>query len=131
MWCSDVDHYSLFWTCEAVEEIVEESRRARLEGRTGQYRKLKRQAVSAMRRTKKRKSVESARQWKAICGQLTLELPTEESGRCVPQTPAPLFYSEGADGTTLTKEPEFRARWAGYFEELYRMDHSAASSRGS
>ena len=32
--------------------IIKESRRARLEGRTGQYRKLKREAVRAVRRDK-------------------------------------------------------------------------------
>ena len=27
-----------------------------------------------------------------------------------------------ADGMTLAGESEIRARWAGYFEELYRVD---------
>ena len=29
---------------------------------------------------------------------------------------------KAADGTTLTGESEIRARWAGYFEELYRAE---------
>ena len=42
--------------------------------------------------------MESARQRRAICYQLTLELPTEESGRCVHLGPAPLFTVKAADG---------------------------------
>ena len=37
---------------EATLKIVEESRRARLEGRTGAYRELKREAVRAVRKDK-------------------------------------------------------------------------------
>ena len=40
-----------FLTKETLNTIVE-SRRARLEGRTGQYRELKREAVRAVRRDK-------------------------------------------------------------------------------
>ena len=37
--------------------------------------------------------------------------------------PSPLCTTEkAADGTTLTGESEIRARWGGYFEELYRVD---------
>ena len=71
--------------------------------------------------------MESARQWRATCGLLTLDLPTEESGRCFPLR---CFTVKAADGTTLTGESEIRARWAGYFEELYRVDHPVVSFPG-
>ena len=70
--------------------IIEDSRRAGDQGRTGQYRDLKRDAVRAVSRDKEASvCVESARQWRATCGQPTFELPTEESGRCVSLGPHP------------------------------------------
>ena len=65
--------------------------------------------------------MDSARWWRATCGQLTLDLPTEESGRCVSLDPASLFYS-AANDTILTGDSEIRARWVDYFEELHRVD---------
>ena len=37
---------------------------------------------------------------------------------------------KAADGTTLTGESEIRARWAGYFEELYHVDPPTVSFQG-
>ena len=37
---------------------------------------------------------------------------------------------KAADGTTLTGESEIRARWAGYFEELYRVDRTGRECPG-
>ena len=37
---------------------------------------------------------------------------------------------KAGDGTTLTGESEIRARWAGYFEELYRVDPPVVSFLG-
>ena len=68
--------------------------------------------------------MEFARQWRVNCGQLALDLPTEETGRCVPLSPPPRCSTvKTADGTKLTGESEIRTRWAGNFEELYRVDH--------
>ena len=69
--------------------IIEESCRARLLGKTGQYRQLKREAVRALRRDKEAQIHESARQWKATYGQLTLDLPTEKSRLRVSLGPRP------------------------------------------
>ena len=62
--------------------------------------------------------MESARQWRATCRQLTLDRPTEESRRSVPLGHARGSTVTAADDTTLTGESEIRARWAGYFVEL-------------
>ena len=59
--------------------IIEEIRRARLEEKIGQYLEMKREAVCAVRRDKKVQVVEPARQWRATCCQLTLDVLTEES----------------------------------------------------
>ena len=73
--------------------IIEEGRRARLEGKTGQYRELKGKTVRAVR--KLRNSVDSVRQRKANCDQLTIDLskeesdPREVSDSCVPLNPRP------------------------------------------
>ena len=80
----DISGTSKSFLTKETLNTIEESRRARLERRTGQYRELKREAVRAVKSDKRRKSVESAKQWTATCGQLTLDLPTVESGRCVP-----------------------------------------------
>ena len=77
-----------FLTKENLNIIVE-NRRARLKGKTRQYREPNREAVRAVRIDKMRKSVESARQCRAACGQPALVLPTEESGRCVSPIPRP------------------------------------------
>ena len=66
------------------------------------YQELQREAAApapsrhlyAMKRDKEAQVRESARQWRAICGQLALELPTVESGRRVPLGPRTLFYSQ-------------------------------------
>ena len=58
---------------EEIWTDFEESRRARLEGRTGQYRELKSEAVRAVRRDK-----EASRKSKASCKNLTFV--TNEGG---------------------------------------------------
>ena len=100
-----------FLTKETLN-IFEKSRRARLEGRTGQYRDMKREAVRAVGWDKE------APVRGATCDQLTLDRPTLRSSRPPPRC----VTVKAADSTTLTGESEIRARWAGYFEELYRAD---------
>ena len=53
------------------------------------YTLLKRFARLANPYFSNNESVECVRQWRATCGQLTIDLLTEESGRCVPLGPRP------------------------------------------
>ena len=58
----------------------------------------------------------------AIYGKITCD-SSQVIFRLRPSRPPPRCSTvEAADGTTLTGESEIRARWAGYFEELYRVD---------
>ena len=57
-------------------------------------------------------------------------LPTEESGLDVPRPWPCCSTVKAAEGTTLTGKSVIQARWAGYFEELYRVDPPAVSSPG-
>ena len=38
------------------------------------------------------------------------------------RSPPRCFTVKAADGTTLTRSSEIRASWAGYLEEMYRVD---------
>ena len=71
----------------------------------------------------KRKCVECARQWRATCGQQTLVLLTEKSGCCVPLGIRSAFLQRKQLMARLTGESKIQAQWAGYYEELYRVDH--------
>ena len=44
--------------------------------------------------------------------------------------PSCCFTVKAADGTTLTGKSEIRARGAGYFDELYRVDTPVVSFPG-
>ena len=67
-------------------------------------------------------SAESARQWRATPDQVILDLRAEESGRCLSRPQPRCFTVKEDDGTILIRESEIRARWTGYFEQLYRVD---------
>ena len=119
-----------FLTKETLNTI-EESRWAILEGRTGEYRELKREAVRAVRRDKEA-------QVRGVCETVESHLwstdsrPAYRGIRTLRSSRAPPCCStvKAADGTTLTGESEIRARWAGYFQELYRVDPSVVSFPG-
>ena len=111
--------------------IRSESRRARLEWRTGQYRELKREAVRAVRRDKKA-------QVNGVCEAMeshlwsTYSRPAYRGIQTLRSSRAPPCCStvKAADGTALTGESEIRARWARYFEELYRVNPPVVSFPG-
>ena len=105
-----------------------ESRRARLERKTVQYWKLKRESECAVRSDKKAQvrgdcetveshlwSIDSRPAWES--GQRNLDVRSSSPPPCCSTVKA-------ADGTTLAGESEIWARWAGKFEELYRVDSS-------
>ena len=102
---------------------MEESRRARIEGRTGQYRELKREAARVVRKVKEAQVREicetvDSHMWSTDSRPAYRGVPTFRFSRPPPRCST----VKVADGTALTGESEIRARWAGYFEELYRVD---------
>ena len=116
-----------FLTKETLNIIVE-SRRARLEGKNGQYRKLKRGAVRAVRRDKEA-------QVREVCETVESHMWSTDSRpsyrgirrlRCS-RTPPRCSTVKAADGTTLTGDSEIRARLTGYFEKLYLVDRPTVS----
>ena len=103
--------------------VIEESHRARLKGKTGQYRELKREAVRAVR-------MDDEAQVRGVCETLESHLwstdsrPAYRGIRTLQCSKPPPCCStlRAADRTTLTEESDIRARWTGYFEEMIRLD---------
>ena len=116
------------FSTEETLNTIAGSRRDRNEGRTGQHRELKREAVSAVRRDKDA-------QVRGVCETGEYHLWSTEYRHayrgirtlCCSRPPLCFSTAKAADGTTLTGKSEIRARWAGYFEELYRVDHPIVS----
>ena len=104
-------------------DIIEESRKARLAGKTVLRRELRRRAVKAVRRDKEARVRE-------LCEAVESHITTSDSRlayRAIRKLrssgpPASGLSVRAADGTILSEEAEVKARWAGYFEELYRVD---------
>ena len=100
---------------------IEGSCSARLEGKTGQYRELKREAVRPVRRDK-----QACQKVRGVCDTVESHLWSTDSRlafrgiRTLRSSRPPRRYStvKAADGTTLTGESWILARWAGYFEQL-------------
>ena len=104
-------------------DIIEECRKARLDGNAGRRRELRRSAVRAMRRDKEARI-------QGLCAAVESHITTSDS-RHAYRAIRKLRYSgtqplcptvRAADGTILSEESAVKARWAGYFEELYRVD---------
>ena len=106
--------------------LIEMSRKAKLEGKTGLCRKLRRDTVRAVR-------VDKERFVRGICEQVEHHLWSSDARpayrgiqalRSV--QPHPRCMSVRADtGEILFEEEQVRARWAGYFEQLYKADPPA------
>ncbi len=104
-------------------DIIEKCRRARLDGETGRHRELRRDAVRAMRGDQESRI-------QGLCESVESHLYTGDarpaykalrklrSSASTPRCPT----VRAADGAILSDEPAVKARWAGYFEELYCAD---------
>ena len=104
-------------------EIIDESRRARLDGKKGLYKDLRRKAVKSIREDAERRVQE-------VCLQVECHLGTADarpaymalrklrSGKSSQRD----CTVKAADGKILVEESEVKARWAGYFEELFNVD---------
>ena len=96
-------------------DIIEECRRARLDGETGRHRELRRDAVRAMRGDQESRI-------QGICESVESHLYTGDarpaykalrklrSSASTPRCPT----VRAADGAILSDEPAVKARWAGY-----------------
>ena len=106
-----------------LSEIIDESRRARLDGKKGLYKDLRRKAVKSIREDAERRVQE-------VCLQVECHLGTADarpaymalrklrSGKSSQRD----CTVKAADGKILVEESEVKARWAGYFEELFNVD---------
>ena len=92
-------------------------------GGQSQYRELKREAVRAVRTDKEAQArgvcdtVES-NLWSNVSRPVCRGIRTLRSSRPWPRCTT----LKPVDGTAMTVVSEIRARWAGYFEELYLTD---------
>ena len=104
-------------------DLIEESRRARLEGKAELFRALNRDAIRALRADKESRVRE-------LCGTVESHLSTSDSRpayRAIRTLRASGSNAKSptiraADGTILAEEEAVKARWAEYFEELFRVD---------
>ena len=104
-------------------DLIEEGRRARLDGKVDLARELRREVVRAVRHDRE---VEV----RGLCETVESHLGTCDSRpayrairklRGTAPTPQ-CFTVRAADGDILTEESAVRDRWSGYFEGLYRAD---------
>ena len=105
---------------------IDQSRRARLNGRAELFRELRRKTVRALR-------VDKEAYVRGICDGVEYHMRSSDSrpayrgiltlrsSKPVPQCTA----VREEDGGLLTEESEVKARWAGYFERLYEADPPA------
>ena len=115
------------YLAKETPNTIEESRRARLQCKSGQYRELKREAVRAVRKDK-----EGRVRW--VCETVENQLwstdyrPAYRGIRTLRSSRPPHRCStvKAAHGTAMAAESEIRARCAGYFEELHHADHSGS-----
>ena len=111
---------------EGTLRLIDESRVARLNG-DQEARKLRRLALSSLRADKEAHV-------RSICERVENHLWTSDSRPAYEgirtlrsSKPVPRFGSvRSASGELLTEESEVRARWASYFEQLYRADPPAS-----
>ena len=107
-------------------DVIERGRRARLNGERGLARELAREAAGALRADKEA-------QVRGICEEVENHLWTSDSRPAYrgiralgPSKPAPQCSAVKSDGgVLLTEESDVRARWAEYFEQLYKADPPA------
>ena len=108
-------------------ETIDQSFRARLNGRTELFRELRHKTVSALR-------VDKETYVRGICEGVEHHLWSSDSRPAYrgihalhSSKPIPWCTAVRAeDGRLLTKESEVKAHWAGYFERLYQTDPPAA-----
>ena len=108
---------------EETAKTIEECRRARLDGKTERYRKLRREAVRMMRGDMEARV-------RGLCETVESHLNTSDARPAYTairslrssKPPARSPTVRAADGTILSEDQAVKARWAGYFEELYRAD---------
>ena len=102
---------------EETLNTIEESRKARLDVRTGQYRKLKREILTCMRRIEQAQfhgvcKVEVSHLWLTGSPPAYRGIPTLRST----MPPPHCSTMKAPDGTTLTGDSEICAGWTGYFK---------------
>ena len=107
---------------QETADVIDECRKARLDGRTGRYRELRREAVRAARRDHEERVRE-------LCESVEDNLAKSDARpayRAIRELrssgPRPRSSTVlAADGRVLSEEDGLR-RWAEYFEELYRAE---------
>ena len=108
---------------QATLDTIDHSRRARLNGRAELFRELRHKIVRAQ-------TVDKEDYVRGICEGVVHHLWLSDShpayrGICTLRSskPVPRCTAVRAEtGGLLTEESEVKARWAGYFERLYRAD---------
>ena len=107
-------------------DTIDQSRRARLNGRAELFRELRRKTVRALKVDKKAyvrgiyEGVEH-HQWSSDSHPAYRGIHALHSSKPIPRCTA--VRAEG--GGLLTEESEVKACWAGYFERLYQADPPA------
>jgi hypothetical protein len=104
-------------------DIIERSRRARLDGRLDLFRSLRREAVRSLRADKESHVSGICRQveshlWSSDSRPAYRAIRTLRSSKPAPQC----VTVKADDGAVLSDASEVRARWAGYFERLYQAE---------
>ena len=107
-------------------DTIDQSRRARLNGRAELFRELRRKTVRALR-VDKEAYVRGI--WEGVEHHLWSRdsRPANRGIHALRSSkPIPLCAAVRAEGgRLLTEESEVKARWAGYFERLYEADPPA------
>ena len=112
---------------EDTLRLIDKSREARLGGSL-EARKLRRLALRSLRADKEAHV-------RSVCGRIEGHLQTGDSGAAYEgiralrssKSVSGVSSVRSASGELLTEESEVRARWASYFEQLYRADPQATS----
>ena len=107
-------------------DTIDQSRRARLNGRAELFRELRHKTVRALR-------VDKEADVQGICEGVEHHLWSRDSSPAYmgihelrSSEPIPRCTAVRAEGgRLLTEESEVKARWAGYFERLYQADPPA------
>ena len=107
-------------------DTIDQSRRARHNGRVELFRELRRKTVRALRVDKEacvRGICEGVKHhlWSSDSHPAYRGICTLRSSKPIPRCPA--VRAEG--GELLTEESEVKARWVSYFERLYQADPPA------